>query len=291
MGDVQDLLRADFVPLGLHEMKLMLHGVETGGFWMPVSLECDLRFVTLEDGISCGCEAGMYLPEGGTACRACPAGTFSARGASSCSACGLFDRNMQTSTTDNQFAPNGISCYDMQINGKCRHTLRGHRVLILFACASFTIHWPHITASVSDLFTWHASAQSPAAAFTRCASRLVAQIHYLSCLNPGTLAGYWSERHLSPAVASETRTWRCAPEGEDTVGKLERCRGGMNSSCQHGHDESWALCGKCIQGAPLQRSCDLRCRLTRSTPLSVPSRFHEPDFYLSQIARAPTAAV
>jgi hypothetical protein len=93
--------------------------------------------------------------------------------------------------------------------------------------------------------------------FMRQSAFTQSRSHIHSHINPGTLAGYWSfrwdHRPLSPAGASATRTWRCAPEGEDTVGKLGRCRGGMNSSCQYGHDESWALCAKCIQGAPLQR--------------------------------------
>jgi hypothetical protein len=113
-----------FTRIGLFEIKLMLHGVETGAFRMPVSLQCDPRFVPLEDGISCGCEAGTYLPEGGIICQACVVGTFSARGASSCSACGLFDKITTTSTTDDQFAPNGISCHGMQLNGECRYSSR-----------------------------------------------------------------------------------------------------------------------------------------------------------------------
>ena len=61
----------------------------------------------------------------------------------------------------------------------------------------------------------------------------------------GTLAGHWSESPLTPDDAAITMTWSCLEESfnENTTA---RCLGGLNNSCLPGHDESFAMCARCL---------------------------------------------
>lgn len=226
------------VLLGEHRLQLLLGGDALGGepvgAPLIVTVGCANGFVELSDGLSCGCPAGSYFDD--TACSLCAAGTHAAStGAYLCDACapGTFAADSGS-----------VECLP------CRPgTFSGEEeAAFCLPCTQGTFSGSGAVAcepcGVYDLAARTAETNRDESPFgINCSGQV---LH-------GALQGYWAERILQVGNANASRAWAC----ELPQANPDSCLGGAASACLQGHDDSWALCARCVDGYFLdaQRLC------------------------------------
>ena len=197
--------------IGLYTLTLALDEEPIAGH-VDVRVICPEGLIELADGISCGCEAGQYLLEGGE-CKPCAAGTYSGEGKqSSCTDCseGTFS---SAGAAACQACPAGTFTPDARTAEKCTPCLPNE-----YSAQGASVCKPCGKPSGSGAPNMGMDCEGG--------------------VLEGTFPNYWASQVITTLNANESKTFGCDPPGV--------CLGGQESGCVVGHEGP--LCSVCSEG-------------------------------------------